>query len=171
MRTVMLDHAERQLVCSQGTIILFVRAQCSTGTLESSRQAARLATERVSYMLRVDNEMDAGNRMLTFSTDVVPEGQRFDYWRELVSRNLISVSIDRDGRGAFFGNLLISEIGSSRLLYVSSTSQHVARTGQRISQDRRNLYLLNYLVEGRGCTSQNGNFHDIAASDFFIQDS
>jgi AraC-like DNA-binding protein len=109
--------------------------------------------------------------MPTFSTDVVAESRRFDYWRELVSSNLISVTIDRGACSAFYGSLLTCEIGSSRLLHVSSTSQCVTRTGQRASQDRQNLYLLNYLAVGRGSTSQHGNFHDLASGDFFIHDS
>jgi len=109
--------------------------------------------------------------MPTFSTDAVAESRRFDYWREVVSSNLISVTIDRDTCGTFFGSLLSCEIGSNRLLHVRSTSQCVTRTGTRVSQDRKNLYLLNYLAVGRGCTSQHGNFHDLASGDFFIHDS
>ena len=109
--------------------------------------------------------------MQTFSTDGVPASRRFDYWCELVSNNLVSVSIDRETRDPFFGSLLTCEIGESRLLSVRSTSQRIVRTGQRISQDRKSLYLLNYVVEGRGCTSQHGNFRDIGAGDFFIHDS
>jgi AraC-like DNA-binding protein len=109
--------------------------------------------------------------MEMYSTDAVPASRRFDYWCELVSNNLVSVSIDRETRDPFFGSLLTCEIGESRLLSVRSTSQRIVRTGQRISQDRKSLYLLNYVVEGRGCTSQHGNFRDIGAGDFFFHDS
>jgi AraC family transcriptional regulator, positive regulator of tynA and feaB len=109
--------------------------------------------------------------MPTLSTDAVPERRRFDYWRELVSKNLLSVRIDSATHRAFFGNLTACDIGSSKLLYVNSTSQCVTRTEQRVSKDRRDLYLLNYLLSGRGCISQHGNFHDLSAGDFFIHDS
>jgi AraC family transcriptional regulator, positive regulator of tynA and feaB len=109
--------------------------------------------------------------MPTFSTDVVAENRRFEYWRELISNNLISVNIDQGSYGTFFGSLLTCEIGSSQLLHVSSTSQSVTRTGQGASEDRKNSYLLNYLADGHGSTSQHGNFHDLTAGDFFIHDS
>ena len=109
--------------------------------------------------------------MVTYSTDVVPEARRFDYWRQLIKSNLISVSVERETRNSFFGSLAACEVGSSRLLFVNSTTQHVTRTGSCINQDRKNLYLLNYLVEGRGSTSQHGNFSDIASGDFFLHDS
>ena len=109
--------------------------------------------------------------MLTLSTDVVPESRRFDYWRKLVSNNLISVSIDREARGPFFGSFLAQQIGSSWLWSVNSTSQYISRTGHRITEDRKNLILLNYLVEGQGSLTQQGNRHDIAGGDFFVHDS
>ena len=109
--------------------------------------------------------------MQTFSTEIVPASRRFDYWRELVSSNIIPLGIDRDAREPFFGELLTCEIGGSRLLSVRSTSQRITRTSQRINQDRKTLYLLNYVVEGRGCTSQHGTFRDITAGDFFFHDS
>lgn len=115
--------------------------------------------------------MRHGIGMQTFSTDVVPASRRFDYWRELVSSHLISLGIDRDAAEPFFGHLFACEIGDSRLVSVRSTSQRITRTGQRIDQDRRTVYLLNYVVEGRGCTSQHGTFRDITAGDFFFHNS
>jgi AraC family transcriptional regulator, positive regulator of tynA and feaB len=109
--------------------------------------------------------------MPTLSTDAVPERKRFDYWRDLVSKNLLSVRIDCTTNGPFFGNLRSCEIGSSKLLYVNSTSQCVARTEQRVSHDRKDLYLLNYLHSGHGRITQHGNFQDLGAGDFFFHDS
>jgi len=108
--------------------------------------------------------------LAALSTDAVPEHQRFDYWRELVRKNLLSVRIDCTANGPFFGNLTTCETGSSRLLYVNSTSQCIARTEERLSRDRREFYLLNYLISGRGRITQHGNFHDLASGDFFIHD-
>ena len=109
--------------------------------------------------------------MLTLSTDVVPERDRFDYWRELISGHLLSVSLDRDAHGTFFGKMVASDIGENRLVYVHSTSQQITRVARRACQDQGDFFLLKYLIEGRGSTSQHGNSHDLVAGDFFLQDS
>jgi AraC family transcriptional activator of tynA and feaB len=109
--------------------------------------------------------------MLTHSTDVVPERDRFDYWRELISSHRLSVSFDRDARGAFFGKMVSSDCGDNRLVYVHSTSQHITRIARPTCQNHEDSFLLKYLIEGCGSTSQHGNFHDIAAGDLFLQDS
>ncbi len=109
--------------------------------------------------------------MLTHSTDVVPERDRFDYWRELISSHLLSVSLDREARGAFFGKMVSSDIGDNRLVYVHSTSQHITRVARRTSQSHEDVFLLKYLIEGRGSASQHGNYHDLVAGDLFLQDS
>jgi len=109
--------------------------------------------------------------MLSLSTDLVPESQRFDYWRELVSNNLLSVSIDREARGPFFGSFQAQDIGSSWLWCVNSTSQYISRTGHRITRDRKNAILLNYLAEGNGSITQQGDCHNIVSGDFFVHDS
>jgi AraC family transcriptional regulator, positive regulator of tynA and feaB len=109
--------------------------------------------------------------MLTHSTDVVPERERFEYWRELISSHLLSVNLDRDARGAFFGKMVSSDIGENRLVYVHSTSQHITRIARRTCQNHEDSFLLKYLIEGRGSTSQHGNFHDLVAGDLFLQDS
>jgi AraC family transcriptional activator of tynA and feaB len=109
--------------------------------------------------------------MLTFSTDVVPPRDRFEYWRELIARNLLSVSLDAEARGAFFGKMVTSDIGENRLVYVHSTSQRIARAAARACRDREDSFVLKYLIEGQGSTSQHGNSHDLMAGDFFLQDS
>jgi AraC family transcriptional activator of tynA and feaB len=122
-------------------------------------------------MLGLCNKRDMGRDMLTLSTDVVPERDRFEYWRELISRNLLSVSLDRDARGTFHGKLVTSDIGDNRLIYVHSTSQQITRPARRACQDRETPFLLKYLIEGRGSNSQHGNCHDLAAGDFFLHDT
>jgi len=109
--------------------------------------------------------------MLTFSTDVVPPRDRFEYWRELLARNLLSVSLDAEARGAFFGKMVTADIGENRLVYVHSTSQRITRAAARACQDREDSFVLKYLIEGQGSTSQHGNSHDLMAGDFFLQDS
>src|ERR1700733_7982485 len=107
-------------------------------------------------MLGPCNKRDMGRDMLTLSTDVVPERDRFEYWRELISRNQLSVSLDRDARGTFHGKLVTSDIGDNRLIYVHSTSQQITRPARRACQDREAPFLLKYLIEGRGSNSQHG---------------
>src|SRR5262249_13099274 len=75
-----------------------------------------------------------------------------------------------EGRGSFFGTLVASDIGRSRLIYVHSTSQHITRKSQRPGQDRDDSFLLKYLIEGLGVTSQHGNLHDIQSGSFFLHD-
>jgi AraC family transcriptional activator of tynA and feaB len=109
--------------------------------------------------------------MLTLSTDVVPERERFEFWRELLSSNMLSVSPDRDAGGTFFGRMVSSDIGENRLIYVHSTSQLLTRPARRACQDREDPFLLKYLIEGRGANSQHGNCHDLASGDFFLHDT
>src|ERR1700724_4807384 len=105
--------------------------------------------------------------MLTLSTDVVPERDRFEFWRELLSSNMLTVSPDRDARGTFFGRMVSSNIGENRLIYVHSTSQLLTRPARRACQDREDPFLLKYVIEGRGSNSQHGNCHDLVTGDFF----
>jgi AraC-like DNA-binding protein len=109
--------------------------------------------------------------MRTHSTDVVPERDRFEYWRGLISNDLLSVSLDRDAPGTFYGKLVTSDFGEHRLIYAHSTSQHITRPARRACQDRDSPFLLKYLIEGRGSNSQHGNSHDLVAGDFFLHDT
>jgi AraC family transcriptional activator of tynA and feaB len=109
--------------------------------------------------------------MLTLSTDAVPEPNRFEYWRELLSSNRLAVSFDPVAGGTFYGKMVTSDIGEHRLVYVHSTSQQISRPERRACQDLESPFLLKYLIEGRGSNNQHGNCHDLAAGDFFLHDT
>jgi AraC-like DNA-binding protein len=74
-------------------------------------------------------------------------------------------------RSTFFGRMVASDLGHNRLYYVHSTAQHITRGGARVYHECDDPFLLKYLIEGQGSAIQNGNSHDLAAGDLFLQDT
>ncbi len=74
--------------------------------------------------------------MPTWSTDVLPAADRFDYWREVRAKNLFGVSIELDPakRGSFRGKFSAEPLAAATLIEMHASPYAVARTNEDISR-------------------------------------
>lgn len=83
-----------------------------------------------------------------FSTDVVSEQERHEYWQELASRLFLGLRTERMRPGPFFGRLDHREAGPLGVTYLHSSAQSVHRGEAEIARAPRECYFLCMQVAG-----------------------
>lgn len=83
-----------------------------------------------------------------FSTDVVSEKERHEYWQETASRVFLGLRTERKKPGPFFGRLDYREAGPLAVTLLDSSAQRVYRGEPEISRSARECYFLCMQLSG-----------------------
>jgi len=104
-------------------------------------------------------------------TTQVPEAERFDFWRQVVSDTFVPLDATRDTIGAFDGALHGMSLGAARLIQVDA-DRHVARRTRRlISGSQEDYFKLGLQVQGRSTLQQDGREAPLGPGDFVVYDT
>jgi AraC-like DNA-binding protein len=90
--------------------------------------------------------------MPTWSTDSVPQHERFDYWREVRARNLFGVSaeLDREKHAAFRGEFSVQAVGGAALVEMHASSYRVRRSEDDIARAPSDSFCIYQQLGGAG---------------------
>ncbi len=103
--------------------------------------------------------------MLSFSTDDIPENERFTHWREVRAKNVFGVSIDLDkGQQARFnGRCSALSVGGAALVEMHASSYRVARTEQDIERSPGDALCIYQQLDGGGWFEAGGSEFIVSA--------
>ncbi len=107
----------------------------------------------------------------TTSTDAVAPGERFDFWRELISSTFVPLTAEPVGQPTFTGALTHARLGELSLTFVSSSGQHVRRTRSLINAATDEYLLASLQLKGRGVVAQDGHEAVLTAGTMACYDS
>jgi len=103
--------------------------------------------------------------MPSFSTDDLPQHERFDHWREVRAKNVFGVSIDldKDQHAQFHGRCSALSIGGAALVEMHATSYHVARTEEDIARSPSDSLCIYQQLDGGGRFEAGGSEFVVSA--------
>jgi len=90
--------------------------------------------------------------MIRFSTDEIPQKERFTHWREVRAKNVFGVSIDLDKeqRAQFSGRCSAFSVGGASLVEMHASSYQVQRTEQDIARSPSDSLCIYQQLDGGG---------------------
>lgn len=115
-----------------------------------------------------------GDLMLSFSTDDVAPGDRFEHWREVRSRGLFGVTIEMpaERRAAFAGSFRAEKFGTAVVSEIAASAYIIRRTEADIARVAGNSLCLGLQVLGPGrLDTGSGRSELIANGDMIINHS
>jgi AraC-like DNA-binding protein len=101
----------------------------------------------------------------------VPEAERFDFWRQLVSQTFVPLDASRDARGTFDGELRGMNMGALRLFQVDADRHVARRTSRLITGSHGDYFKLGLQVRGHSLLVQDGRQASLGPGDFAIYDT
>lgn len=101
--------------------------------------------------------------MPSFSTNDLPQHERFTHWREVRAKNIFGVSIDldRDQHAQFHGRCSAMSVGGASLVEMHASPYHVARTEQDIARSPSDSLCIYQQLDG-------GGWFDAGGSEFVV---
>src|SRR5689334_18585937 len=103
-------------------------------------------------------------------TTQVPEAERFDFWRQVVSDTFVPLDASRDTTGSFDGALHGMSLGAARLIQVDADRHVARRTRKLISGSQEDFFKLGLQVHGRSTLQQDGREAPLGPGDFVVYD-
>jgi AraC-like DNA-binding protein len=104
-------------------------------------------------------------------TATVPEAERFDFWRQLVSQTFVPLEATRDTTEAFHGELHGMSLGALRLFQVDADRHVARRTARLISGSHGDYFKLGLQVSGQSLLVQDGREAALGPGDFAVYDT
>lgn len=111
--------------------------------------------------------------MMTSSLTTVdlPEGKRFDFWREAVCNSFFQLDFERASDRPFAGEITATRVKEVCFSHVRSRGQKTVRTLLQIQKDRKEVAVLHLQVRGAGFFFQDGREARLGPGDFTLCDS
>ncbi|MDG4809114.1 helix-turn-helix domain-containing protein [Micromonospora sp. WMMD1120] len=102
----------------------------------------------------------------TVDTSVLPPGERFGMWLDLIARTSAPMRIWSAHAHDFSARAAFLDLGPIQLIKYRQPSLDAVRTPKLIRQSDTELYMLALTNNGVGTASQDGNHSEISAGDF-----
>ncbi|MEU8130951.1 helix-turn-helix domain-containing protein [Micromonospora sp. NPDC049049] len=102
----------------------------------------------------------------TLDTTVLPPGDRFGMWLELVARTSTPMQVRSAHSDDFAAHASFIDLGPIQLAQYEYPSLHAARTRKMVRQSDPELYILALTTGGVGTSSQDGRRSEILAGEF-----
>lgn len=102
----------------------------------------------------------------TVDTSVLPPGERFGMWLDLVARTSAPMRIWSEHAHDFSARAAFLDLGPIQLIKYQQPSLDAIRTPKLIRQSDTELYMLALTTNGVGTSSQDGRHSEISAGDF-----
>lgn len=108
-----------------------------------------------------------------YSTDALPPGQQFAYWRESICQAFAALDpVAEADRGQAFPSLVeVDALPGASLSLVQSQAQRVLRAAPQIRSDPRERLFVNLMLRGSGQVEQGGQRSLVAAGDVYVVDT
>jgi AraC-like DNA-binding protein len=107
----------------------------------------------------------------TVQTLDLPTGQRFDYWKHLLSDAIVPLEVDCADTADFSGQLRCCELGALRFIEVAAEPHRARRTSRLIRMAPAGCYKVGLQLRGTSVLTQDGHETTLAPGDFSLYDT
>ena len=105
-------------------------------------------------------------------TNDLPPGQRFDFWKHVVSSTFVPLEVSSPhGEAGFLGRLRGSDLGSVRLVEVRAEAHTARRTARLVKVAPAGCYKIGLQLRGSSVLAQDGRQARLAPGDFAVYDT
>jgi|HubBroStandDraft_1064217.scaffolds.fasta_scaffold09595_5 AraC-like DNA-binding protein len=102
----------------------------------------------------------------------LPSGQRFEYWKHVLSDTFVPLEVSTPGGGADFrGRLRGCELGSLRFIEVSAEAHTARRTARLVKAAPAGCYKIGLQLRGSSVLIQDGREATLTPGDFTLYDT
>ncbi|HUC57366.1 MAG TPA: helix-turn-helix domain-containing protein [Streptosporangiaceae bacterium] len=102
----------------------------------------------------------------------LPPGQRFDYWKDVLSETFVPLEVSTPERGGdFLGRLRGTEFGSLRLIEVHAEPHTARRTARLVKVAPAGCYKIGVQLRGTSVLIQDGREATLTPGDFTFYDT
>lgn len=108
--------------------------------------------------------------MTTWTTDSVMEGQRFDFWQDVVCQSILNVAADLPAQLGFHASLYGQSYGALRVASFRSREHQIMRSLRHIKADEDPSYIISLQIRGRSDISQGDCSFSLEADEIAIVD-
>ena len=105
------------------------------------------------------------------STASIPQGERFEYWLDMICSTYVQLECDRVAERDMFGEIEFSRIGGLDLTELRSNVERVRRTPLQVAQSSEEYCLVQLQQAGKGMVFQDGRIAVVNPGDYVIYDS
>ncbi|HTT95399.1 MAG TPA: helix-turn-helix domain-containing protein [Solirubrobacterales bacterium] len=106
-----------------------------------------------------------------WNTSVLPVGDQFTFWREVVWEAFVPVTLARvPAEEGFSGSVGASSIGPLGVAAIASEAQRVERTVADVRRHAGDVVFLNMPLRGSSIVAQDGRVADLGPGDFAVVD-
>jgi AraC-like DNA-binding protein len=102
----------------------------------------------------------------------LPSGQRFEYWKQVLSQTFVPLEVSTPSGGADFrGRLRGCELGSLRFIEVSAEAHTARRTARLVKAAPAGCYKIGLQLRGSSVLIQDGREATLTPGDFTLYDT
>ena len=109
--------------------------------------------------------------MTIWTTDALPERDRFSYWREVLCEAYVALNPEVVSDAPFAGEVTAHSLSTFNLTTISSVAQHIYRGKSEIIANPMEVFFLNLQVQGTCRMSQGGREALIGPGEFSVVDA
>src|SRR6266702_2228180 len=114
----------------------------------------------------------AGNMPDVARTLDLPSGQRFEYWKHILTNTFVPLEVSTPGNGDDFRGLLRGcELGSLRFIEVSAEAHTARRTARLVKAAPAGCYKIGLQLRGSSVLIQDGREATLTPGDFTLYDT
>ncbi|HUN36568.1 MAG TPA: helix-turn-helix domain-containing protein [Trebonia sp.] len=105
-------------------------------------------------------------------TNNLPPGQRFEFWKHVVSSTFVPLEVSSPhGEAGFLGRLTGTDLGSVRLVEVRAEAHTARRTARLVKMAPAGCYKIGLQLRGSSVLAQDGREVALRAGDFTVYDT
>lgn len=109
--------------------------------------------------------------MDVISTAALPAAERFDRWREAITRQFLPLRPERVAGRPFWGAIRAAPMGTLSLSHIHAAGQIIHRSRTEIVGASTDACFLNLQVAGSGGLAYDGHAHRLSPGDLFLVDA
>jgi AraC-like DNA-binding protein len=105
------------------------------------------------------------------TTSLVPDDRKGAYWRDVLGRALVPMTVVPCGEHSFAGRIVTGRVGGLRVSTVEADAQRVRRTAAHIRRSPEPFVVVGIQTTGRTVLAQDGHEETAARDDLFVYDT
>lgn len=107
----------------------------------------------------------------TLSTQAIPEGERLDFWRDLIGNMFMPLECAAGAGSSFSADLRHTPVGTLDLMTMAASPHAVTRSARLARNSDADYFMVSYQISGQGYLRQEDKESKQKAGDFVVYDS
>ncbi|MFD3496966.1 helix-turn-helix domain-containing protein [Streptomyces sp. NPDC058676] len=105
------------------------------------------------------------------TTASVPDGEKVAYWRDVVGRALVPMTVAPRGTGPFHGRITTSDLGHLRVSTLEADAARISRTPSLVARSPEAFWAVGIQVSGTATLTQDGRRAQVREGDLLVYDT